>query len=359
MVFESLVTQLMAGGFAEVAPIVAHALPAMDGARLFPFAEYWWFYGGFLLFVLGVLALDLGVFHRQAHVVKIKEAATWSVVWITLALTFNVLLWQYASGQFGSEVGRQVGLEFLTGYLIEKALSVDNVFIFALVFSFFAIPAQLQHRVLFYGILGALIFRALFIAAGSVLMEYQWIVWLAGGFLIITGIKMAFAGETKLEPERNPVMRLLKRLMPVTPTLEGQAFFVRKTGILHATPLFIALVFVELSDIIFAIDSVPAIFAITKEPLIVFTSNVFAILGLRALYFLLAGIMDRFWALKFGLAAILVFVGVKMLGEVIPGFHNLLDEKGKFPVAWSLSIIGGVLALSAAVSLRFPRQPSA
>ena len=347
MLIESLFPTLLAVGFAENAQAVATGV-------LFPFMEYWWLYGSFLVFVFAMLALDLGVFHRQAHVVGIKEAVGWSVVWVSLSLVFNVILWQYAQSKFGAEVGSQVGLEFLTGYLIEKALSVDNVFVFALVFGYFAIPPQYQHRVLFWGILGALFFRAIFIAAGSVLMQYHWVVWLAGAFLILTGIKMAFAGEHKLEPDKNVLIRLLKRMMPVTPALHGQSFFVRIGGIAHATPLFVALVFVEVSDIIFAIDSVPAIFAITREPLIVFTSNVFAILGLRAMYFLLAGIMDRFWALKYGLAVILVFVGLKMIGDFVPGFSSLLDEKGKFPVGWSLGVIGAILVISTAVSLLFP-----
>jgi len=220
------------------------------------------------------------------------------------------------------------------------------------VFGFFAVPAKYQHRVLFYGILGALVFRAIFIAMGSVLMQYHWVVIVFGAFLILTGVKMFFAPEKPIDPERNPVIRLFKRLMPVTPQLHGQRFFVRQSGRLHATPLFVALLFLELSDIIFAVDSVPAIFALTREPLIVFTSNIFAILGLRAMYFMLAGAMDKFHMLKYGLAVVLVFVGLKMVW---------LNEAfgGKFPISWSLGIIVAVIAVSVALSLFFPRRAQA
>jgi len=272
---------------------------------LFPFADYWWFYGAFTLFVLALLALDLGVFHRKAHAVAFREAATWSVIWVALALAFNYGFYRYALWKFADDPrlaaagvdaaasARQVGLEFLTGYIIEKSLSVDNIFVFVIVFGFFAVPAAYQHRILFYGILGALVFRSIFIAVGSVLMQYHWIIWLFGGFLVLTGLKMLFAPEKPMEPDRNPVIRLFRKMVPVTGDLHGQRFFVRLKGAWHATPLFLALLFIELTDIIFAVDSVPAIFAITKEPLIVYTSNVFAILGLRALYFLLAGRSSR------------------------------------------------------------------
>ncbi len=336
----------------------------MIAFSLFPFAEYWWFYTLFTLGVLGLLALDLGVFHRDAHEVKTKEALTWSIVWISLALAFCFGLWKYSLWKFPQDprllaegmtavqataLANQTALEFLTGFVVEKSLSVDNIFVFVVVFSFFAIPAKYQHRVLFFGILGALIFRVIFISIGAALMQLHWIIWVFGGFLILTGLKILFAPEKPIEPDKNPVIRLLRRLIPVTPQLEGDKFFLRKSGILHATPLFVCLVFIEISDIIFAVDSVPAIFAITKEPLIVFTSNVFAILGLRALFFLLAGIMHRFWALKYGLGIILVFVGLKMVW---------LNEAfgGKFPVSWSLGIIGGILALSVSLSLLRPRS---
>jgi len=226
---------------------------------------------------------------------------------------------------------------------------VDNIFIFVVVFSYFAIPSKYQHRVLFYGILGALIFRIIFISLGSVLMQFHWVILLFGVFLILTGIKILFAPEKPIEPEKNPVIRLLKKFIPVTPKLEGDKFFLRKEGVLHATPLFVCLVFIEITDIVFAVDSVPAIFAITKEPLIVFTSNVFAILGLRALFFLLAGVMHKFRFLKYGLGIILVFVGLKMVW---------LNDAfgGKFPVGWSLGIIGLILATSIVASLVIPRR---
>ena len=332
---------------------------------LFPMADYWWFYLTFTLFVLLMLALDLGVFHRKAHVVSFREATTWSVVWISLALAFNYFLYRYALWKFPRDprligvegfdpeaAAQQIGLEFLTGYLVEKSLSVDNIFIFVLVFSYFAIPQKYQHRVLFFGILGALLFRSVFIAMGAALIQYKWVVILFGVFLIATGIKMLFAPERGLEPDKNPLIRLFRRFVPVAPELDGQRFFTRVGGVVHATPLFIALLFVEATDIIFAVDSVPAIFALTREPLIVFTSNVFAILGLRALYFMLAGAIHKFHMLKYGLALVLIFVGLKMawLNEAFGG---------KFPVEWSLGIIGALIAASVALSLLFPKPPAA
>lgn len=315
---------------------------------LFPFAEYWWFYAAFLAFVLLMLALDLGVFHRKAHEVSFKEATIWSIVWITLALIFNGLFYYYTVDKFGSAEGTRLSLEFLTGYIVEKSLSVDNIFIFVMVFGYFAIPSKYQHRVLFYGIIGALVFRAIFIAAGSWLMQFHWVIYLFGAFLIITGIKMMFSPEKELEPEKNFLIRLFKRLMPVTHELRGQKFFVKEDGRTFATPLFIALLFLELTDIIFAVDSVPAIFALTSEPLIVFTSNIFAILGLRAMYFMLAGAVDKFHLLKYGLAVVLVFVGLKMVW---------LNDAfgGKFPITYSLGFILGVILLSVIASLMFPK----
>jgi tellurite resistance protein TerC len=329
---------------------------------LFPFAEYWWFYGGFLLFVLLMLALDLGVFHRKAHEVSFKEATAWSIVWVSLALFFNFLLYQFSLWKFPQDerllavpgfnpdlAAWNVSLEFLTGYIVEKSLSVDNIFIFVMVFGYFAIPSKYQHRVLFYGILGALIFRAIFIAMGSALMQYHWVIYLFGGFLIITGIKMMFAPDKEVDPEKNFLIRIFKRFVPVTPHLHGQKFFVRDGGRLFATPLFIALLFLELTDIIFAVDSVPAIFALTKEPMIVFTSNIFAILGLRAMYFMLAGAVDKFYLLKYGLSVVLVFVGLKMV---------YLNDAfgGKFPIVYSLGFILSVIALSVVASLIFPKK---
>jgi tellurite resistance protein TerC len=329
---------------------------------LFPLVDYWWFYAGFTLFVLALLALDLGVFHRRAHAVSFREAAVWSVVWITLALGFNALLYCYARWKFpldprltslpgfdASAAAWQTALEFLTGYVVEKSLSVDNIFIFVLIFGYFAIPAKYQHRVLFYGILGALVFRAFFIAIGAALMQYHWVLVGFGLFLIFTGIKMMFAPEKGLEPEKNPLIRLLRRLVPVTPRLHDGKFFVRFNGLWHATPLFVALLFLEASDVIFAVDSVPAIFALTDEPLIVFTSNIFAILGLRSLYFLLADAVDKFHLLKYGLAVVLIFVGSKMVW---------LNDwfGGKFPVGYSLGFISLALAVSIVLSLWFPKR---
>ncbi|MBY0497249.1 MAG: TerC family protein [Cyanobacteria bacterium] len=286
-----------------------------------------------------MLAVDLGIFHRHAHAVSFRESLTWSVVWVSIALVFNYGFYLYAASRFGGDEGQRLGLEFLTGYIVEKSLAVDNVFVFVLVFAYFGIPQQYQHRVLFYGIIGALVFRALFIAVGSVLMQYAAIVVLFGLFLLLTGVKMLFAPDQKVDPDRNPVIRLFKRVMPVTPEFHGQKFVVRLNGRWHATPLMVALIFLELSDVIFAVDSVPAIFAISREPLIVFTSNVFAILGLRSMYFLLAGAIERFALLKYALALILIFVGLKMVW-----LNDLFG--GKFPITWSLGIIGGLLALA-------------
>ena len=317
---------------------------------LFPFAEYWSYYAGFTAFVLLLLAVDLGIFHRDAHVVSVRESLTWSVVWVALALAFNYALLLYAREAFGAEAGRRIGLEFLTGYLVEKALAIDNIFVFVLVFSYFGIPPQYQHRVLFYGIVGALVFRAIFIALGSVLMQYWLVVTIFGLFLIATGIKMLRTPDQHVDPGRNALIKLFRRWMPVTPDLHGQHFFVRLKGRLHATPLFVALLFLEMSDIIFAVDSVPAIFAISREPLIVFTSNVFAILGLRAMYFLLADAVGRFHLLKYALAAILIFVGLKMVW---------LNDAfgGKFPIEWSLGIIAALLGAAVIASWLRPQEP--
>jgi tellurite resistance protein TerC len=330
----------------------------MADILLFPFEQYWWFYAGFTVFVLAMLALDLGVFHRDAHEVTVREAATWSVVWVALALAFNFAFYLYASwhlpqvpalaGMDHAQLARDSSLEFLAGYVVEKALAVDNIFVFVAVFSYFAVPPKYQHRVLFYGILGALVFRALFISLGSVLMQYHWVIVVFGVFLILTGIKIIFLPEKPLDPERNPLIRLLRRFMPVWPKIEGDRFWLRHEGVVYATPLLVALLFIEFSDIIFAIDSVPAIFALTNEPLIVFTSNIFAILGLRAMYFLLANVVQMFQYLKYGLGVILVFVGLKMVW---------LNQAfgGKFPIVWSLSIIGAILATSILVSMAAQR----
>ncbi len=318
----------------------------MDTPLLYPFAEFWWVYALFTLGVLAVLLVDLGIFHRAPHAVGVRESLAWSALWVGLALAVNYALYLHATRTFGAAIGREVGLEYLTGYLIEKALAVDNVFVFVLVFRYFAIPLEYQHRVLFYGIIGALVFRAVFIGLGAVLMQYSAVVLFFGVVLLISGIKMLLAPRGGIDPGRNPVVRWFGRLMPTT-TLHGQAFVVTIAGVRHATPLLIALLFIELSDIIFAIDSVPAIFAITDEPLIVYTSNVGAILGLRAMYFLLAGAVDRFHLLHYGLAIVLIFVGLKM---------TWLNDAfgGKFPVEWSLGIIAAILAVSIVGSLLLP-----
>jgi len=302
-------------------------------------SENLWAWVLFNLFVLAMLAVDLGVFHRKAHEVQMKEALTWSAVWVLLALLFNG--WVYYSR------GPQAGLEFFTGYLIEKSLSVDNVFVFLLIFTYFRVPAAYQHKVLFWGILGALVMRAIFIAAGVALVhKFHWIIYLFGAFLVITGIKMALAKDKEIHPERNPVLRLFRRWVPVTEQYEGDRFFVLREGRRWATPLFVALLLVETTDVIFAVDSIPAILAITQDAYIVYTSNVFAILGLRALYFALAGFMKLFHYLHYGLSLILVFVGVKML----------LVDVYKIPIAWSLAFIALVLAVSVALSLLRPKR---
>jgi tellurite resistance protein TerC len=330
---------------------------------LFPIGEYWWFYAGFTLLVCLLLALDLGLFHRKAHKVSIKEAAAWSVVWVSLACAFNVGFYFYMLHRFPEDprlmavpgfdvraVAWETALEFLTGYVVEYSLSVDNIFVFVVVMSYFRIPAQYQHRVLFFGILGALIFRAIFIALGALLMRFEWVIWLFGGFLILTGVRMMTGGdEGPIEPHERWVIRAFRRHVPVTPDFRGQSFFVREAdGRLHATPLFIALLFLELTDILFAVDSVPAIFGLTSEPLVVFTSNIFAILGLRNLYFLLAGAVDKFHMLKYGLGIVLIFVGLKMVW-----LNRLYD--GHFPIGISLGIIIGVIVVSIVLSLAFPR----
>ena len=291
-----------------------------------------------------MLALDLGVFHRKAHVVSIKEATIWSVVWISLALVFNLglyLFWDQLSPT-STYTNREAALAFFTGYLIEKSLSVDNIFVFVLIFTFFAVPAAYQHRVLFWGILGALIMRGTLIAVGATLLkEFHWIIYVFGAFLIFTGIRMALHRNEKMHPEQNPLVRLLRRVMPVTDNYEGDKFFIRRAGTLMATPLLLVLILVESTDLVFAVDSIPAIFAVTNDPFIVYTSNVFAILGLRSLYFLLAGVVDKFYYLKLGLSAVLVFVGTKMV----------LVDLYKIPVGASLGVIASILAISVIASL--------
>ena len=297
---------------------------------------------GFIGFVLAMLALDLGVFHRQAHSVKVREAAIWSVVWVSLALAFNAWIF--------NAFGADRGVEFLTGYLIEKALAVDNIFVFLVIFSSFAVPSALQHRVLFWGILGALLLRALFIFAGAALLaRFHWVMYVFGAFLIFTGIKLLVQKEGEMHPEHNPLFRLFTRMIPSVREYHGSHFFVREGGRRFATPLLLVLICIELTDVIFAIDSIPAIFAVTKDPFIVFTSNIFAILGLRSMFFLLAGVMDRFHYLKVGLALVLAFVGTKML----------LTDIYKIPIAISLAVIATALGASIVASWLRPRETEA
>jgi tellurite resistance protein TerC len=301
-----------------------------------------WLWVGFNAFVLAMLAVDLLVFHKEAHEVRVAEAATWSLVWIALALLFG-------AGVYGF-MGRQAGLEYYTGYVIEKALSVDNIFVFVLIFSVFRVPARFQHRVLFWGILGALLMRGAMIGAGAYLIQqFHWVIYIFGAFLVFTGIRTGMHDEHNLDPQANVAVRLIRRLVPVSDAYHGQRFFVREDSAsgsrLLATPLFVVLVLVETTDLIFAVDSIPAIFAVTQEPFIVYSSNVFAILGLRALYFLLADVIHRFHYLKIGLSIVLVFVGLKMLAT----------DLFKVPIGASLAIIMLVLGASIAASWFWPR----
>lgn len=291
-------------------------------------------WAGFIAFVCLMLALDLGIFNRQQKEVSIKAALTWTAVWITIAMVFNTGIYYF--------LGKEKALEFLTGYVIEKSLSIDNIFVFIMVFGYFNIPPKYQHKILFYGILGALVMRAIFIFAGVALItKFHWIIYIFGAFLIFTGIKMLVQDEEQLEPDKNPLVRLFKKIMPVTEKLHDANFFVRIANKNYATPLFIVLLLIEFTDLIFAVDSIPAILAITKDPFIVFTSNVFAILGLRSLYFALAGITKYFRFLKYGLSLVLVFVGVKMC---IVDFY-------KIPIVISLLTIIGIIASSVLASL--------
>jgi tellurite resistance protein TerC len=306
-----------------------------------------WGWVGFNVAVLAILALDLGVLHRKAEKVSLKEAATWSAVWVVLSLAFAFAIFR--------TMGKQSGLEFLTGYLIEYALSVDNIFVFVLIFTYFRVPEKYQHRVLFWGIIGALILRGVMIVAGSALVaRFAWTLYVFGAFLVFTGIRMAIQKEGDVyNPDRDPVLRLTRRLIPVTRDYHGKDFFVREadaSGRMRyaATPLFIVLLIVDTTDVIFATDSIPAIFAVTRDPFIVYTSNICAVLGLRALYFLLAGMVDKFVYLKLGLSIVLVFIGAKMLLE--PFLH--------LPIVGSLGVVAAVLAASIIASLRWPRPES-
>lgn len=297
-------------------------------------------WAGFTGFILGLLALDLGVFHRKAHAIRLKEALGWSAVWIALALAFNWGVFHW--------FGPQRGLEFLTGYLIEKALAVDNIFVFLVLFSTFAVPTAYQHRVLFWGILGALVMRAVFIFLGAALIQrFHWVLHVFGVILVLTGIKLLLQRNAEVHPERNPLFRLFKRVVPSVGEYHGQRFTVVKDGRRYATPLLLVLVAVEATDVVFAVDSIPAIFAVTQDPFIVYTSNIFAILGLRSMYFLLAGVIERFVYLKVGLALVLAFVGAKML----------IVDLYKIPIAVSLAVIAALLTGSVVISLVYGSRP--
>ena len=311
-------------------------------------------WAGFLTIVAALLALDLGVFHRQAHKVEMKEALTWSAVWIGVALLFNFGLFAYWDQiQPNSPyTPREAGFAFLAGYLVEKALSVDNIFVFLMVFSYFQVPEKYQHKVLFYGVLGAILFRALFIALGATLLQnFFWTMILFGVFLVATGVKMILQKDKKMDPGKNPLVVAFRRFYPVTNEYHQEKFFVRIDGRKLATPLFLVLLVIEFTDVIFAIDSIPAIFAITSDPFIVFTSNIFAILGLRALFFALAGLMQLFRYLTYGLGGILIFVGLKMLYNYWE--KAVQPDLPKFPVVLSLGIIAGILLVSILASIAF------
>jgi tellurite resistance protein TerC len=297
-----------------------------------------WFWVGFIVFVLAMLALDLGVFNKTPHVVKAKEAAVWTSVWVALALLF-------AAG-LGYFVDRQTALTFLTGYVIEESLSVDNIFVIVLIFQYFAVPAKYQHRVLFWGILGALVMRGVFIGVGAALLaRFEWIIYVFGAILVVTGVRMAVKQDEEFDGEQNPVVKFVRRFLPVTHDYRDKHFFTMQDGKRFATPLLLVLVLVEATDLIFAIDSIPAIFGITRDPFIVFTSNIFAVMGLRSLFFLLAHVVTKFYLLKYGLAVILTFIGTKML----------IEHWVHIPIMVSLGVVLAVLAASIVGSLVWPQ----
>ena len=323
--------------------------------RLFPFGEYWPFYLGFLVLVFVLLALDLGVFHRKAHAVSIREAASWSVVWVTLALLFNVAFFVYMRWHFPLDArlmavpgfdpllaARETALEFLAGYVVEYSLSIDNIFVFVIVFRYFSIPREHQHRILYWGILGALIMRgALILAGAAAVARFHWLLYVFGAFLVYTGLHLLWKDPAPPAPDRNPAVRLASRIFPIARELHAQHFFVRLEGRLHATPLFLVLLVVETTDLLFAFDSIPAVFGVTHDSFIIYTSNVFAILGLRAMYFLLAAIIPSFRFLNYGLSTVLVFIGLRML----------VEKWIEIPIGVALSIVVGILAVAVAASL--------
>ncbi len=304
---------------------------------LFPLQAYWWFYLCFTAAIIALLVLDLRL-HRSNEAMPIRKAAMWTGVWIALAIAFGGFLYAFTAARFGAITGRRATLEYLAGYVVEESLSIDNMFVFAVIFRYFAIPPRFQHRVLFYGVLGAIVFRGVFIGAGSALVRYHWVLILFGLFLIYTGVRLLLEHDREIHPEANPVMRLVRRCAPVTSGIPGERFFVRREGKTWLTPLFIALVALETTDIVFAVDSVPAVFGVTREPLLAYTSNIFAVLGLRAIYFLLAGAIDRFRMLQYGIALVLVFVGLKMVA-----FEGM---GAGISLAIIIAIIGGSIVLS-------------
>lgn len=331
----------------------------MTTARLFPFEDVWWVYVLTALMIAAFLAVDLGFFHRKAHRVGMREATIFAVIWVLVALAFNVALYFWSlsfltnsppEGVSVAAAARRTALEFLAGYVIEYSLSVDNLFVFVVVLNYFGIPPEFRHRVLYFGILGALMFRAVFIGLGALLLQFQWIVTSLGVFLVFTGYRVMTADDERgVDPEKNILIKWLRRTLPVTPRIHGQNFFVHEDGKWTATPLFIALAFLEITDVVFALDSVPAVFAITSEPLVVFTSNMFAILGLRNLYFLLAEAVDLFHLLKYGLGIVLIFVGLKMTV-----LNRIWD--GHFPISYSLGFILAVLFIAITGSLLYPKR---
>jgi len=309
----------------------------------------WWHWVAFGLFVIVLLVLDLAVFHRQTREPTLRESAVWTVVWCSIALAFNALIWKWRGGE--------AGLQFLTGYLIEWSLSMDNVFVFAVIFSFFRVPLRYQYRVLFWGIMGAIVMRLTFVLLGTTLLHYaDWMLWIFGVFLIYTGVKLAIHDESEVDPQNNILMNIAKRFFPVAKGEYGERFFVLENGRWAITPLFLVLLVVESTDVLFAVDSVPAIFGVTKDPFIVFTSNIFAILGLRALYFLLAGVMDVFRYLNYGLSAVLIFVGVKM---VVDYWAHDVIERIPHPQVVSLVVIATLLGTSILASIVAKRRDDA
>lgn len=314
---------------------------------VFPFPDYWWLYAAATGLIVALLWMDL-ILHRSERTMTIKAASLWTAVWIGLSLAFCLGLYFLTSALYSPTTGRQLSTEFLAGYILEESLSVDNMFVFALIFQYFSVPARFQHRVLFYGVLGAIVFRGIFIAAGSVLVRFEWVLIVFGVFLIVSGVRLVSERDRHFDPENSRVLLALRRVVPVTTGAHGSSFLVRIDGRMHATSLLVVLVLLETTDIVFATDSVPAVFGVTREPFVVYTSNIFAILGLRAMFFMLAGAIERFHYLRWGLAVVLIFVGLKMV---------VLDHlsEGKFPVELSLAVIGAILGLSIALSLIFPK----